>query len=154
MKNMLILSLLILLLTPLSVFAKTFGKGVSLKETTAISAILDQPERYVGKTVQVRGTIVEVCAKRGCWMDLAGDRPFEKLQIKVTDGEIVFPLEARGKTATVEGVIEVNELTREQVIEKRKHHAEEQGIAFEPKSVTKGEKSIRIRGLGAEISGI
>jgi hypothetical protein len=91
---------------------------------------------------------------RGCWIYLAGDRDFEKIRIKVTDGEIVFPMEARGKTAVVEGVVERLELTREQVLAQRKHHAEEKGVAFDPATVTSGETTLRIRGLGAEIPGL
>ncbi|PLX78519.1 MAG: DUF4920 domain-containing protein [Desulfuromonas sp.] len=153
MRTFLLLLAMVLLMTN-TVLAKSFGNGVSLAETTAISSILDQPEEYLGKQVKVSGLIVDVCARRGCWIYVAGDRPYEKIRVKVTDGEIVFPLEARGKQAEVEGVVEVFELTREQVLARSKHHAEEQGIPFDPASVTTGERVIRLRGLGAEIPGL
>ena len=51
-----------------------YGKGVTLTEATAVSAILDNPDTYLGKMVRVEGMIIEVCAKRGCWMYVAGDR--------------------------------------------------------------------------------
>lgn len=146
-----LLILAMILLMSNTVLAKSFGNGVSLAETTAISSILDRPAEFVGKQVKVSGLIVDVCARRGCWLYVAGDRPYEKIRVKVTDGEIVFPLEARGKQAEVEGVVEVFELTREQVLARRKHHAEEQGISFDPATVTSGERVIRLRGLGAEI---
>jgi len=139
------------LLLPSATLAKTFGAGVSLGEETPVSAILDNPDGYVGKQVKVSGLVVDVCSRRGCWIFLAGDRAFEKIRIKVTDGEIVFPMEARGKVATVEGVVEKMELTRDEVIAQRKHHAEETGETFDPASVTGGETILRIRGLGAEI---
>jgi hypothetical protein len=60
-------------------------------------------------------------------------------------------MEARGKQAVVEGVVESMELTKEDVIARRKHHAEETGETFDPASVTSGETVLRIRGLGAEI---
>ena len=113
------------LFIPSVVLAKTFGQGVTLSETTAISAIIDNPASYVGQKVKVTGLVIDVCSTRGCWIYLAGDREFEKIRIKVTDGEIVFPMEARGKMAVVEGVVESMELTREEVIKRRKHHAEE-----------------------------
>ncbi len=154
MRTFLISILLFLMLTPSVAFAKTFGQGVALSEETAISAILDHPENYVGQKVKVTGLVVDVCSKRGCWIYLAGDRDFEKIRIKVTDGEIVFPMEARGKIASIEGVVESLELTREEVISRRKHHAEETGEAFDPASVTSGESILRVRGLGAEIPGL
>ena len=142
---------LVVMLAPASGLAKTFGQPVSLSEETAVSAIIDNPDAYVGRKVKVSGLVIDVCSRRGCWIYLAGDREFEKIRIKVTDGEIVFPMEARGKQAVVEGVVESMELTKEQVIARRKHHAEETGEAFDPASVTSGETILRIRGLGAEI---
>ena len=154
MRTLMATFLFVAILSPVTSFAKDFGKGVTLSEETAISSILDHPADYVGKKVKVSGLIIDVCSMRGCWIYLAGDRDFEKIRIKVTDGEIVFPMEARGKVAIVEGVLESMVLSREEVIKRRKHHAEEQGIAFDPASVTSGETVLRIRGLGASIDGV
>jgi hypothetical protein len=85
-------------------FAQTFGKGVNLSVATPVSALLDDPEAFVGQTLQIRGLVVEVCALRGCWMNIAGDRPYESVHVKVDDYDMVFPLIARGKIAVVEGV--------------------------------------------------
>ena len=154
MRTFLITILLVSMLTPSIVSARSFGHGVTLADETAISSIIDNPKTYVGQKVKVSGLVIEVCSRRGCWIYLAGDRDFEKIRIKVTDGEIVFPMEARGKIATVEGVVESMEMTRDEVISQRKHHAEETGEAFDPASVTSGETILRIRGLGAEIPGL
>jgi len=153
-RNLMVLLLVAGVLLPGTALAKTFGKGVTLAEVTPVSAILDAPQQYVGKTVKVAGLIVDVCTGRGCWLAVAGDRPFEQLRVKVEDGEIVFPLEARGREGEMEGVVEVFELTREQVIKQRQHHAEERGENFDPASVTAGETVVRLRGLGAEIPGL
>jgi len=154
MRTFLVTFLLVAMLSPVTAFAKDFGQGVTLSADTAISSIIDTPADYVGKKVKVSGLVIDVCSTRGCWIYLAGDRDFEKIRIKVTDGEIVFPMEARGKVATVEGVVESMVLSREEVIKRRKHHAEEKGIAFDPASVTSGETVLRIRGLGASIDGV
>ena len=154
MKLFATITLMVLLLLPTAVFAKTFGNGITLEEMTPISAIIDSPDQYVGKKVKVSGLVIDVCSKRGCWIYLAGDRDFEKMRIKVTDGEIVFPMEARGKTAVVEGVVEKFELSREEVVASRQHHAEEKGVPFDPASVTSGETVLRVRGLGVDIPGL
>jgi len=145
---------LLSLFLPSVALAKTYGQGVTLSEETAISAIIDNPSNYVGQKVKVSGLVIDVCSTRGCWIYLAGDREFEKIRIKVTDGEIVFPMEARGKTAVVEGVVESMELTRAEVIKRRKHHAEETGTSFDPATVTSGESVLRIRGFGSDIPGL
>lgn len=149
--------LFMVLLTTLSagtVLAKTFGDGVQLSQSTSVTELLENGDSYVGKRVQVRGMIVDVCESRGCWVYVAGDKPFEKIRVKVKDGEIVFPLEARGVDAIVEGTLEKFDLSREEVIERRRHHAEERGEDFDPATVTSGETFYQLRGLGAEIEGV
>ena len=131
---------------------KSYGKGVQIKEATAVSAILDNPDRYIGKQVRIEGMIIEVCAKRGCWVYLASDRQGEKIQVKVTDGEIVFPMSASGSMGVVEGVVEELKISREEMIKYQQHLAEEKGQPFDPATV-KDERMIRIVGLGAEIEG-
>ncbi len=83
----------------------TYGKNITLTEQTKISDILAAPDSYVGKKVLVSGIIVDVCEHRGCWMMLAGDKPHQKIRVKVKDGEMVFPLTAKGKKARVEGEV-------------------------------------------------
>ncbi len=128
-----------------------YGKGLSLTDTTLISEILSKPDQFVGKTLMVKGRIVDVCEKRGCWIALAGDKPHQTLRIKVRDGEIVFPLEAKGKMAVAEGVFQKFELSKEQVIKQKKHHAEEHGESFDPATVTGPETYYQIKGSGARI---
>ena len=130
---------------------QNYGKSLTLSEITKISTIMANPESFVGKTVLVKGVVVGVCSHRGCWIDIASDAPFEKIRIKVADGDIVFPLDAKGKQAMVEGVLEKLEFSREQIIEWRQHHAERHGRSFDPKTVTSGETHYRIRGFGAVI---
>lgn len=128
-----------------------YGKEITLKEKTKISAILANPQKFVGKNVLVEGTVVAVCEKRGCWIELASDEKFQKIKIKVKDGEIVFPLEESGKTALVEGTVYEIKMTKEQALEQAKHEAEEHGTKFDPASV-KGPSTIyQIKGLGAVI---
>ena len=111
-KTFLLFTLLVLIIPALQATAKTYGKAIQTREVTAVSAILDTPDAFIGKTVRVEGMILEVCAKRGCWVYVASDRQGEKIQVKVTDGEIVFPMSASGRMAVVEGVVEELRLSR------------------------------------------
>jgi hypothetical protein len=85
-------------------------------------------------------------------MYVAGDRQGEKIQVKVTDGEIVFPMSASGRMGVVEGVVEELKLSRGEMIKYQQHLAEEKGQPFDPSTV-KDERMIRLIGLGAEIEG-
>ncbi len=84
-----------------------YGQGVSLKAATTVEALLAKPETFLGKTVRVDGIVTAVCDKAGCWMELADEKaPARTLRFKVQDGVIVFPVAAKGKKASAEGVFE------------------------------------------------
>lgn len=153
MNNKITFLLILFLLFSLPAIAKTkiYGQGIQLEQETPISKLLDEPDTYLGKLVQVKGMVVDVCSRRGCWMNIAGDRPYEQLQVKVRDGEIVFPMSASGRMAVVEGIVDVINLSREQVIEYQRHLAQENGYPFDPSTIKTGERFIRLLGTGAEI---
>jgi hypothetical protein len=111
---------------------KVYGKGIAASHAVAISELIANPDKYVGKTVRVEGLITDVCPKRGCWMDLAGDKELQTVRIKVDDGEIVFPLDAKGKQAVAEGVFTRIEMSEDQAKDRAKHLAEEKGETFDP----------------------
>jgi hypothetical protein len=129
---------------------RVYGKGVSDPEDlTLISELLEAPDKYLGETVRVEGAVVGVCKKRGCWMELASDKEFQTIQIKVEDGEIVFPMEIMGDAAIAEGVFTALPLTLEQSRRYMKHEAECQGGTFDPETVQEAMTLYRIQGTGA-----
>ena len=128
---------------------QSFGAGVKLTTATPIETLLADPKAMVGKSVRVEGMVVDVCPKRGCWMDLAGPGPGQKVRFKVTDGEMVFPLDAKGKYAVAEGVVAVNELTLEETKEYVAYQHKEYGAEKTPESVTEPMVIVRLDGTGA-----
>jgi hypothetical protein len=96
------------LVTLLAAGETRLGTGVSLKESTAIKALVEQPAAYVGKTLRVDGVATAVCSAMGCWMAVAaeGDEKGATVRIKVDDGVIVFPMTAKGRKVSAEGVFE------------------------------------------------
>jgi Domain of unknown function (DUF4920) len=103
---------------------ETFGSGVKLTEATPIKSLYEDPKAFVGKTIRLDGVVTAVCDAMGCWMALApAEQPDQTVRLKVDHGAgIVFPLSARGKKASAEGVFEAiaagdheaNEAAREQ----------------------------------------
>lgn len=134
----------------LSAAENKLGKPLTLKEPLSIATLLAKPAEYVGKTVQVKGKITEVCQEMGCWMNLAGDDG-KMIRIQVNDGEIVFPKDSAGKAALAEGEFTRTELTREQAVEQAKHEAEEAGKQFDPAAVKGAVTQYQIQGTGAVI---
>ena len=96
------------LVAPLAAGETRLGTGVSLKESTAIKALVEQPAAYVGKTLRVDGVATAVCSAMGCWMAVAAesDEKGATVRIKVDDGVIVFPMTAKGRKVSAEGVFE------------------------------------------------
>ena len=136
----------------LSAAEMKLGKPLTLKEPMPLSRLLDKPADYVGKTVQVKGKVAEVCQMMGCWLDLTNEDG-QKVRIKVNDGEIEFPKDAPGKIAVAEGRFDKIELTREQAAARAEEEAKETGKKFDPASV-KGPVTIyQIQGAGAVILG-
>jgi len=131
--------------------SKSYGEGITLKKTTKVSTILETPKEYEGQRVRIEGRIVDVCAKRGCWMELASDKDFQTVIIKVQDGEIVFPMSAKGKSAIAEGLVYKIELSPEDALGYLQHKAEEQGKKFNPKKAENGLTIYQIEGKGVEI---
>jgi hypothetical protein len=133
------------------------GDDITLTEKTKISDILADPESYLDQVVLVEGEVLDVCPKMGCWMELKSDLQIEetdvneKIKVKVKDGDIIFPTEAIGQNAVVEGKVYKIELTQEEAVEYFEHVAEESGEEFDPSTISGPMTIYQIKGLGAEI---
>jgi hypothetical protein len=137
---------------PAKAGAQTYGAGVEAIETVSISAINKDPTAYDGKTVKVEGMVTDVCAKRGCWFEMAGDAPGEKARFKVQDGVMVFPMTAKGKKAVAQGKVVAQKLSLEETRAMEEHYATESGREFDPETIKEGKTVFRIDGTGAVIS--
>lgn len=84
--------------------ATLFGEQVDKTAVVPVAEVLQQPQLYLDKVVTISGTVDSVCSKQGCWMKFVagGDMPF---RIKVRDGDMVFPLTAKGKTVYASGTV-------------------------------------------------
>lgn len=137
------------------IFAQTeeinLGGEITLTEKTKISDILAEPDAYLDQTVLVEGEILDVCPKMGCWMELKSDDGEGMIKVKVKDGDIVFPVDAIGENAVVEGKVYKIELTQEEAVDYFEHVAEESGDDFDPSIITGPMTIYQIKGLGAEI---
>ncbi|WP_413288126.1 DUF4920 domain-containing protein [Bdellovibrio sp. HCB337] len=132
---------------------KKYGTGAKFTDAMPMSKIMKNPESLVGKEVTVSGVIVDVCAKRGCWMKLTTDYQNEKVRVKVNDGEIVFPLESRGKKAAAKGEFKKITMTLEETKDFLKHQAEENKLKFDPASVKEAMVVYQVQATGAVIEG-
>ncbi len=127
------------------------GKTINVKNPTPIKEIMSNPEKYLGKDVMIEGEITAVCQMQGCWIDVKDSSYPEPMQVKVNDGEIVFPKDGTGKKVAAQGTVEKLDLTKEQYIEKLKHDEREAGKKADLSKVTGGMTIYRLKGTGAVI---
>ena len=127
------------------------GATPLLTEPVSIVQLLSDPDRYVGKRVQVQGRVGDVCPKAGCWIEITADDGDRAVRFKVEDGVIVFPMEAKGKRVSAEGIFTRIEMTEKQALSYAKHLAEEKGQPFDPDSFSGPRHVYQILGAGAVV---
>ena len=72
---------------------------------------------------------------RGCWINIKDKGSDINIRVKVTDGDIVFPLSSEGRQVDVQGIFSKLEFSEEQAINWKVHLAEEKGIQLAPEDV-------------------
>jgi hypothetical protein len=108
---------------------ETFGVAPALNEVTPLTNVIARPMDFEKKTVRVEGVVTAVCQMMGCWLALAAtDAPQSPtMLVKVDDGVIIFPISARGRRATVQGVIQRIGAGDAEGQEAAREHAEQAG---------------------------
>lgn len=132
--------------------AQNFGGKVDHSALTPISSIVAAPDKYLAKPVTVQGEIISVCSNKGCWMQLASDATEQQFKIKVRDGDMVFPVSAKGKKAFATGKLVKTELDLESSREHLAEIAERNNSAFDASSVTKPVVLLQLVPTAVEIS--
>ena len=145
--------LFITLIISTSVFAEEllFGQAVNEEVKVSISTLLANAEKYADKEVTISGTIVGVCSHRGCWVDIASDAKFEKLRIKVRDGDMVFPLLAKGRQALATGTLQAIELSLEQTKQYKATLAKRRGEKIVTEDITVAMSIYQLSPIGVKV---
>ena len=113
----------------------SYGGTISLIDVKRIGYLIDNSEKYLNSNVLISGKILEVCPMRGCWINVKDMDSDIDIRVKVTDGEIVFPLSSKGRQVDVQGIFSKLEFSKEQAIKWKVHLAEEKGIKLAPEDV-------------------
>jgi hypothetical protein len=130
----------------------TYGTGVTLDAATPVAALVGAAEEWAGKTVRVEGEVREVCPLAGCWLSIVADAAGPPLRVKVKDGEIVLPLSARGRRATAQGAVVVDDMSREEYGRWLEHLAAERGETYDPATLGEGPyRRLEVRATGVKI---
>ena len=125
----------------------TYGASVDAKGAVPVKKLQGQMGLAETLNAKVTGTVVEVCAKKGCFMKLetAGGEP---MMVKFKDYAFFVPANLVGKTVAIEGVAKQEVLS----VEKQKHYAEDsKKPAEEIAKITAPKKQVTFEAKGVVV---
>ena len=112
-----------------------YGNRISEGIIYDVDELLSSADNKLGTNLLLTGIITEVCPMRGCWLQVKDYNSNSSIRIKVTDGEIVFPLSAKGKNIIAEGMFTKLELSEKQAKNWKHHLALEKGIELDTSKI-------------------
>ena len=113
----------------------SYGNKISHGVIYSVDELLRSPKNFLNKKIKITGSISEVCPLRGCWVQIVSDDLESFIRIKVTDGEIVFPLSSVGRDIIAQGEFEKLILSKKQAKLWKMHLAAEKGISLDTTSI-------------------
>ena len=131
-----------------------YGNFSSAEKIQNIVDLISNKDVFINKEVKIRGLVNEVCPMRGCWLEVVDENGIDKLRIKVTDGDIVFPLSAKGRKIEAEGQFSILNLNKQQAKNWKKHLAAEKGIEIDTSEIILSQNDYfeyRLNTAGAKI---
>jgi hypothetical protein len=107
-------------------------RGEKLKGLTPVKleSLLATPADYEGKSVSVTAKVRKSCERKGCWLELASSDKAPGVRVTFKDYGFFVPLDSAGKTAKVEGLVKVAELSPERA----KHYESEGALVAKDKN--------------------
>jgi hypothetical protein len=100
----------------------TYGKPTTANNAITLAALNTQLKNDTVYTGKIKGQVVEVCKKKGCFMKLSQPNG-EPITVKFTDYGYFMPQNIVGKTVVVEGEAKVKETS----VARLKHFAADAG---------------------------
>lgn len=131
-----------------------YGNMSKTQTVYGVDKLINNKNDYMNSIVKVEGVIEEVCPMRGCWLQVVGESDYNKIRIKVKDGDIVFPLSSKGRKVVAEGQFSVLKLNKKQAKNWKQHLAIEKGIKIDTASIVLTDSDYfeyRLNTNGAEI---
>lgn len=103
----------------------SFGDEINASGVSGVDVLLSEVSEKEA-TFKIRGTVEEVCTKKGCWMTLKNNQG-ANIRITFKDYGFFVPMDIAGKEVIVEGVAQ-KELLDEEVA---RHYAEDGGQEYD-----------------------
>jgi len=122
-----------------------FGATFTDTKTVALKDVIENVDKYSGKTIKVEGEITDVCQAKGCWLVVTdGERA---MRVKFKDYGFFVPTNASGKKVILEGIVENKTISEMHA----QHLAQESKEKVDPSTIKGPQQVIMIIATGVEI---
>lgn len=126
---------------------ESFGDPISLDRSTAVDVgtVVGSPALH-GKPVLVRGSIIDVCTNKGCWMVVTDGTT--QMRVTFKDYGFFVPINSKGGTVFLQGVVSDQEVSEEDA----RHFASESTIGEKPEEIHGPQKVVTMVATGVSIT--
>jgi hypothetical protein len=121
------------------------GDKLGTAPRVQLAELLKSPQAHDGKTVAVEGKVRKACERKGCWMELATTEKGPGVRVTFKDYGFFVPLDSAGKTARVEGLVKLAELSEDTA----KHYESEGAIV--PRDSSGKPREVQLVATGVEL---
>ena len=128
-----------------------YGSALASKESKAMSVgklakKLKKDNKKV-ENVAIKGTVTEVCEKKGCWLKIKTDNNSEFF-VKMQDYGFFVPTALKGKNVVMDGTAEVKTIS----VDEQKHYATDaKKSQTEIDAITSPKEEIRFVATGIKV---
>lgn len=129
--------------------AQAFGaKLADTGKTESVAAVIQHPEQFENRPVQVEGYVRRACSRRGCWLELAegADPKLPGCRVTFKDYGFFVPTDSAGSTARVEASVQLAKLDPSYVA-----HIESEGATVPNKQPDGSAREVRLIASGVEL---
>jgi hypothetical protein len=127
----------------------TRGEALTGKaKKVSIDKVFNEPAKFAGQKVAVKGVIVRSCKTEGCWMEMAEKVGGRSVRVTFGDHAFFIPLNAAGMNVKAEGVFKAKTLTKEHV----DHLIKDDGAKFDNRNADGSVTEISFDATGVELT--
>ncbi len=97
----------------------TFGKATTEKGAVSLAKVAGSIKEDKETAVKLKGKVVEVCSKMGCWLKL--ESPTGNVRVELGDHEFFVPMALSGKEVVIDGTAKMKVTS----VKDQKHYIED-----------------------------
>lgn len=122
----------------------TFGEKVNSEGAIDVSKLIAQVSTEKDSDVKIKGKVVDVCTKQGCWLKME-TADGGNVMVKMKDHAFLVPVDLNGKEIVVDGTAKMKVTP----VKELKHYAEDAGKTKEEiAKITEPKKEVVVEAKG------